>query len=421
MIHLRILSPVDVKRGIHDPVDESTLAGAKSIVDAVRRGGEVALREYAEKFDGLAPGASLIAGRPELEAAFHGLPIHEQEVLRRTADRIAAFAKAQRDSVRSFEFSIPGGIAAQEISPVAVAGCYAPGGRYPLPSTVLMTAVTARAAGVATVLVASPRPAPVTLAAAHVANADGVLRVGGAQAIAALAFGAGPIPAASVIVGPGNRWVTAAKHLVSGYVGIDMLAGPSELVVLADSSARPDVVAADLLAQAEHDDDALPILATDSAQLIAAVDAELDRQLATLPTGVTASAALRNGFAVLCKDLTEACSVVNELAPEHLEVMVRDEVAIRPHLHNFGGGFFGEAAAEVFGDYGAGPNHTLPTGGRARYTGGLSIFHFLRIRTTLRIHDAAAARPIVEDAISLARMEGLEGHARSAELRLPGS
>ena len=209
------------------------------------------------------------------------------------------------------------------VAPVDRAGCYAPGGRFPLPSSVLMTAVTARAAGVRDVWVASPRPDDVTLAAAAVAGADALLAVGGAQAIAALAYGAGDVPPCDVVVGPGNRWVTAAKKLVAGHVGIDMLAGPSELVVLADASADPATVAADLLAQAEHDPDALPVLVATDAELVDRVEIELERQLAALPTRDTAEPAIGNGFAVMAGNLDDAIEVCDRLAPEHLQVLDR--------------------------------------------------------------------------------------------------
>jgi phosphoribosyl-ATP pyrophosphohydrolase/phosphoribosyl-AMP cyclohydrolase/histidinol dehydrogenase len=269
-------------------------------------------------------------------------------------------------------------------------------------------------AGVERVWVASPKPAPVTLAAAAVAGADGLLAVGGAQAIAALAFGADPVPACDVVVGPGNRWVTAAKQLVAGSVAIDMLAGPSELVVLADRSADPAVVAADLLAQAEHDPDALPVLVTLDAALAGAVDAELERQLATLPTAATARAAVAHGVAVVAGDLAAACAVCDRLAPEHLQVMLADPGPAVARLRHYGALFIGSGSAEVLGDYGAGPNHVLPTGGTARHTGGLSVFTFLRVRTWLRM-DAPAA--LAADAAALARLEGLEAHARAAERR----
>jgi phosphoribosyl-ATP pyrophosphohydrolase/phosphoribosyl-AMP cyclohydrolase/histidinol dehydrogenase len=411
---LRRCAPADVEAARFDPVDSATLAAAERILDDVRSDGAAAVRGHAERLGDLDAGAPLVLERPALEAALAALPATDRDVLVRTADRIRAFATAQRAALTDLDVAVPGGRAGHTASPVDRAGCYAPGGRFPLPSSVLMTAVTARAAGVGTVWVASPRPAPVTLAAAAVAGADAVLAVGGAQAIAAFAYGADPIPAMDVIVGPGNRWVTAAKQRVAGRVGIDMLAGPSELVVLADAGADPDTVAADLLAQAEHDPDALPVLVTTAPALVDAVESALHRRLADLPTAATARAALVNGFAVPCATLDEAIAVCDRLAPEHLELLVADAADVAPRVRHYGGLFVGAGAAEVLGDYGAGPNHVLPTGAGARHTGGLSVLHFLRVRTWLRMDDPAA---LARDAAHLARLEGLEGHARSAERR----
>jgi histidinol dehydrogenase len=392
----------------------------------------------------------------------------QQELLTRVAGRIRAFAQAQRDSVTDISVAVPGGTAGHTVAPCAVAGCYAPGGRYPLPSSVLMTAVTARVAGVATVVVASPRPAPVTLAAAFVAGADVFLAVGGAQSIAAMAYGVGGVPACDVIVGPGNRWVTAAKSLIAGHCGIDMLAGPSECLVLADATGDARLIAADLLAQAEHDTDALPILVTTHEPLVAAVEAELAAQLAVLPTAATAAVSTAKGFAVVCADLETALAVTDTVAPEHLEVQVADADAVWRRVRNYGGMFIGTGTAEVFGDYGVGPNHVLPTSGTARYTGGLSVFTFLvrsggaqwsaaqrlgvrecvgagcvgvttlspitappqqaltpilrflqRIRTWLRSDgaDAAGLAAAIDDSAALARLEGLYGHEAAALAR----
>jgi phosphoribosyl-ATP pyrophosphohydrolase/phosphoribosyl-AMP cyclohydrolase/histidinol dehydrogenase len=258
----------------------------------------------------------------------------------------------------------------------------------------------------------------VTLAAAWVAGADALLAVGGAHAVGALAYGAGPVPRVDVIVGPGNRWVTAAKQLVAGQVGIDMLAGPSELVVLADGDASPDRIAADLLGQAEHDPDARPILVTWDPGLPSRVDAALERHLATLPTAPVAREAVANGFAVVCADVGEALRVCDRLAPEHLELLTADAPALAPRLRHYGGLFVGGASAEVFGDYGVGPNHVLPTGTAARFSGGLNVLHFSRVRTWLRLDETDPALPgLVADAAALARLEGLEAHARSAEDR----
>ena len=418
MNRLRTIPPDQVPDLRRDPVDEETMRRAAAIVEDVRVRGYEALVEHATHLGDIAPGDPVIHPRARLDEALRTIAPEDRALLERTAGRIGRFAEGQLASLSALDTEVPGGRAGHTIAPVERAGCYAPGGRFPLPSSVLMTALTARVAGVQTVWVASPRPEPVTLAAAAVAGADALLAVGGAQAIAALACGAGEVPACDVVVGPGNRWVTAAKQLVAGRVSIDMLAGPSEVVVVADGSADPALVAADLLAQAEHDDDALPILIALEDGLIDRVNGELARQLETLPTEPTASAAVAKGFAVKARDLDEAVALCNRLAPEHLELCIEDAPKIVDRLHHFGALFIGAGSAEVLGDYGTGPNHVLPTGGTARSMGGLSVLTFLRIRTWLRIDDLDAAASLNQDAAAFARMEGLEGHARSAEKRL---
>lgn len=250
---LRRLAAQDFRFQRRCALDEATVTQASAIVQDVQRRGEDALREYAARFDGLPSGEPLVRMRPELEAALARTPPQTRALLTRTAERIRGFADAQRRCLQELQFEIPGGVAGQTLCPLRTAGCYAPGGRYPLVSSILMTVVTARAAGVAQVWAASPRPAPLMLAAAAVAGADALLTIGGAHSIAALAYGCGPAPACDIVVGPGNRWVTAAKYVVSADVRIDMLAGPSELLVLADDTGNPVLIAADLLAQAEHD------------------------------------------------------------------------------------------------------------------------------------------------------------------------
>ena len=398
--------------------DAKTLAAAARIVEAVRTRGEVALRKHAERFGDVLPGAPLYHDRSDLAQARAGLGADDRARLERVAARIRAFAVAQRSALGPVRVPVPGGVAEHRIAPIERAGCYAPGGRHPLPSSVLMTTVTARVAGVRDVWVASPRPQPLTLAAAAVAGADGVLAAGGAQAIAALAYGAGPITPRDVIVGPGNRYVAAAKRLVSGAVAIDMLAGPSELTIFADGSADPATVAADLLAQAEHDPDAVPMLVTVDAALVERVERELACQLGDLPTADVARAALAHGGAVVVESTDDGIAACDAIAPEHLQLELRDADAVAPRLAHYGALFVGAGSAEVLGDYGAGPNHVLPTGGTARFSGGLSVYTFLRVRTWLRIADCAAARSVVEDAVWLGRAEGLEAHARAAERRL---
>lgn len=415
---MRRLDPSEAHRLERRAVDAETLAAASEIVAAVHSEGEEAARRYGEQFGEISKGGELLIPRSELDAAFENLPRSEQGLLQRTGERIGAFARAQREALAEVTVEIPGGRAGHGVSPVDRAGCYAPGGRYPLPSSVLMTAVTARVAGVANIVVASPRPSAVTLAAASVAGAASLLALGGAHAIAVLAYGIEGVEPCDVVVGPGNRWVTAAKHLVSAAVGIDMLAGPSELVVLADDTSDPATVAADLLAQAEHDPEALPVLITTSRHVADEVDAEIDRQLADLPTRTIAEPALETGFAVIVSGIDDAVELCDRLAPEHLQVMTKNAREVASRLGNWGGLFVGGGSAEVLGDYGAGPNHTLPTGGVARHRGGLSVLDFMRVRTWLEIDDPGGARQTTEDAVALARLEGLEAHARAAERRL---
>ena len=408
---LRRLTRQEVQARRLEAVDATTLAQSAKIVEDVRQGGMAEVLAYGAKLGDIQPGTRAILDTRALKAARAKLPAAACGLLERCAERIDQFARAQRACLTPLTVDVPGGQAGHTIAPVKRAGCYAPGGRFPLPTSVLMTAVTARAAGVGEVWVASPKPTLETQAAAAIAGADALLCIGGAQAIAAFAYGASPIPACDAIVGPGNRWVTAAKQLVAGRVAIDMLAGPSELVVLADASADAATVAADLLGQAEHDTDARAILVTDDEALVSAVDSELVAQLGSLPTAATARAALADSFCVVVQDLSEGADVCNILAPEHLEVMVRDVDDVTAQLHHYGALFIGLGAAEVFGDYGIGPNHVLPTGTGARFTGGLSVLNFLRVRTWLRGTPTASMR---NDAVGLARMEGLEAHARAA-------
>lgn len=415
---LSIVAAAEVSQAKRRAVDPETLVEAAAIVRDVQREGTTALRSYAERFGDRNPGDKLVLGPTEIERGLAGVSADDRALLERTAERIRRFAFKQRESLMDLRLHVPGGEAGHWVAPVERAACYAPGGRYPLPSSVLMTVITARAAGVDEVWLASPRPGPEILAAAAVAGADRILAVGGAHAIAALAYGAGEVPPCDVVVGPGNRWVTAAKMIVSGDVGIDMLAGPSELVVLADDSADPAIVAADLLAQAEHDDDALPVLVTTSPRLTLEVNAEIELQLKNLSTHKTAERAFNNGFIALAVDIEEAVALCNRLAPEHLQILTACPKEVVGRLRHWGGLFIGATGAEVLGDYGAGPNHTLPTGGVARYRGGLSVLDFLRVRTWLRLDSALAAREIIEDSVALARIEGLEAHARAAERRM---
>jgi phosphoribosyl-ATP pyrophosphohydrolase/phosphoribosyl-AMP cyclohydrolase/histidinol dehydrogenase len=404
---------------------------ASLILSDVHARGEAAVREWAEKLGELAAGAPLVIGREGMEDALASLPREERGILERARDRVFSFAQAQRAALCDIDVPVPGGRAGHAFIPVARAGCYVPGGRFPLPSSAIMTVCAAKAAGVPSIWCAGPKPSRATLAAAALSGAEGFLAAGGAQGIAALALGAG-LPPCDVVVGPGGRYAAAAKRLLAGVVGTEAPAGPSELLVIAGEGASPEVAAADLLAQAEHDVAALPAIvvfreasssreagreATRFATRFAGLlDEALARRLAELPepNRSTAAAALGNGWMLLARDGAEARAAAERFAPEHLELLVPDPRAWAASISCAGAVFLGPGSAEVFGDYGAGPNHCLPTGGAARFAAGLSVLTFLRARTWLEMDDPGILAP---EAAALARIEGLEGHARAAEMR----
>lgn len=410
---LRRVTAAGLTRSGDTAVDEGASHQAALIVEDVRERGETALRAHGERLGDIDPGANLIADRGDLKSAYETLDDDTRALLARSHARIERFARAQREGLNDLTIQIEGGQAGHRWIPVDTVGAYAPGGRYPLPSSVLMTVTPARVAGVTSVWLATPRPSDLSLAAAWVAGADGVLKVGGAQGVAALAFGT-VSPRVDLVVGPGNKWVTAAKRHLYGEVGIDGLAGPSEILVVADRSADTAMVAADLLAQAEHDVDAVPALLATSVEVADAVDRELESQLADLPTADVAKAALANGFCVIVDDIQHAAVLSDVVAPEHLALHVADPRAMAMLVRSYGSLFLGGPSAEAFADYGAGPNHVLPTGGSARFQAGLSVMTFLKPSTWL-----AMDRPddLIDDVARLAALEGLDGHARAARAR----
>ena len=416
---LRRVSLEDIGRQDRPADDPACEITAKRIMDEVQRGGESALARLAAELDGNS--GRLWYGADDFSEALASLGADEREALTRAAGRIRVFAEAQGASLVPVDIAVPGGRAGHDILPVERAGCYVPGGRYPLPSTVLMTALVAKTAGVADVAVACPRPSPIILAACALAGVDTLLAAGGAQAIAAFTYGIGTLSRRDVIVGPGNRYVAAAKRLAQATVRTDAPAGPSELLIVADASADPIALAWDLLAQAEHDPDAVPALAVTDESLLSAVEAALYSCLEELgiyrsESANIARAALGNGWAFVSGERAELAAAANRFAPEHLELALADPSGFARLCNHAGALFLRNASAEAFGDYGVGPNHTLPTSGRARSSGGLSVFDFIRIRTWLRLDSPDES--LVHDTATLARAEGLEAHARSAERRL---
>lgn len=409
------MTQTEVLSRTQQAVDPSALRDAASIVEDIRHGGEDAIRKYAARFDGTGPSDRLLFGPADLETAFQQLPDQTRRLVERTASRIGEFAMAQLTTLGDLSVAVPGGRAGHTLRPVACVGAYAPGGRYPLPSTVLMTVIPAKVAGVPQVWLASPRPIGVTLAAAHIAGASGVVSLGGAQAIAALAFGS-ISPRCDLIVGPGNKWVTAAKKYLFGEVGIDGLAGPSEILVVADDQCDPNLVARDLVAQAEHDPEALPMLVAMSAGFVDRVESEIVSQLRDLPTASIARASLDSGMAVVVSDMDAAATISNAVAPEHLAIHATGVNGRYAMFTAYGSMFIGAQTAEAHADYGVGPNHVLPTNGSARFASGLSVSTFLRTQTWLQLSDSYQ---IAEEVADFARLEGLEGHARAAVDRGP--
>ena len=388
------------------------------ILDDVRDGGDAAVRRYAEVLDGGAP-ESLEAPASALKQAYDDTEPELRAALHTAADRIRAFHEACLP--QSWMDAATG--LGERFTAMARAGVYAPGGQAAYPSTVLMTAVPARVAGVDEVVLATPArhgggPNPAVLAAAYVAGVDHVFQVGGAQAIAAMAYGTESVPKVDIVCGPGNIFVTLAKQMVYGEVAVDGLYGPTETLVIADASVDPAVCAADLLAQAEHDTLASPVFITTDAGTLDSVRAEIERQLRTLPKRDIATAAVENqGVAVLVDDLDQAVSLANLFGPEHMCLLVEEPGRLLGSIRNAGGVFLGEASPEVAGDYIAGPSHVMPTGGTARFNSSLGVHQFLKVTSVISL-DEEVFQALGEDAARLAEAEGLEGHARAARMRL---
>jgi len=404
-------------------LDEKVDAAVAAIVADVRARGDAALLEYTARFDRVsAPSvAALELSAAALDKALAELAPAEREALERAAARIRAFHERQLTSSWSLT-EADGTRLGQRITPLQRVGLYVPGGRAAYPSSVLMNAIPARVAGVAEIVMAVPAPDgvrnPLVLAAARLAGVARAFAIGGAQAIAALAYGTATIPAVDKIVGPGNAYVAAAKRRVFGAVGIDMIAGPSEILVIADATARPDWVTMDLFAQAEHDESAQAILLTPDAALIEAVAASIARGLRTMPRREVIAASLaRRGALVKVRDLAEACVLADRIAPEHLELAVADPEPLLARINNAGAIFLGHFSSEAVGDYCAGPNHVLPTGRSARFSSPLGVYDFQK-RSSIIAVSREGARTLGRLAATLAQGEGLPAHARSATLRV---
>jgi histidinol dehydrogenase len=403
-------------------LDADLMSQVGSIIDDVRQRGDTALIDCAAKFDGCAMQPSeLRISEEELRHIASNVDTNVLEALSEAIRNVRRFHEHERQ--HSWEIETEYGVRlGQSITPIERVGLYVPGGTASYPSSVVMNVVPAQVAGVQRIVVATPprslRENPAVAAALLQVGVSEVYAVGGAQAIAALAYGTETVPRVDKITGPGNRYVAAAKKLVFGTVGIDSIAGPSEIVIIADETARAELVAADLLAQAEHSEDASAILLTTSEQLANDVAAEVSRQMELLPRRTVVEKSLaRYGAIFVVPDLDEACALVNELAPEHLEIVTRDDDAVAARVRHAGAIFFGSYTPEVVGDYFAGPNHVLPTAGAARFSSALGVYDFVK-RTSVLRYSREALTHSAEKIATLAKAEGLDAHARSAVIRL---
>ncbi len=388
---------------------DTVLPAVRRIVGSVRRGGDKALRRYATRLDALPPQSQLRITREEMRKGWEETPASLQNAMRAAAKNIRAFAEKQMPTEWSFD-AAPGLVTGQVVRAVEAVGCYVPSGRHPLPSTLLMTVIPAQVAGVKRIVVVSPRPARETLAAAWMLGVDEFYRIGGAQAIAALAYGTESVAKVDKIVGPGNLYVTAAKKLVAFDCSIDMLAGPTEIVVTSERG-NPAAIASDLVAQAEHDPEALPIFVTTVDTLASRVIAEVRERVKS--NSIAHQSVERNGVVFLASSVEEAREITNRLAPEHLTV---DTEADLKWVRNAGSVFIGRYSPQPMGDYVSGPNHTLPTGTMARVRGGLSVLDFVKIVTVQRYTRQGLAE-LAPSAIALAEAEGLMGHAEAIRAR----
>ena len=385
------------------------------IINSVKTGGDNAVRDYTKKF-GDGDINSFKLSDDEISEAINKIDKDTINSIQYAIKNVSEFAKAQLASIKESEVNISGNILGHKIIPIESVGCYIPGGNYPLPSTAVMTIVPAKIAGVKRIVAVSPKIKPVTVAAAHLSGADEIYKIGGVQAIAALAYGTESIKKVNKITGPGNKYVTAAKKHVYGECGIDFLAGPSEVLIIADETANPKFVAADMLAQCEHDKDARAFLISTSKDFVLKVKNHAESFLETLQTKDIAKVSFEKSIAIVVDNINRAVQISNQKAPEHLELCFKNSKDFINEFTNYGSLFIGNYSAEVFGDYVSGTNHTLPTNQVAKYSGGLSVFDYLKIQT-YQIISETALNKTAEYASKLAKEEGLYAHKLAADIR----
>lgn len=391
------------------------ILSVNEIIKAVREKGDKAIREYAEKFGDGDIGEFRLSDK-EIKAAINNTDKKTISAIEYAINNVREFALAQYNSIKEIEVNINGNTIGQKIIPVDSAGCYIPGGNYPLPSSAIMTIVPAKVAGVKRVIATSPKIQDVTVTAAYLAGADEIYRIGGVQAIAAMAYGCESIEKVNKITGPGNKFVTSAKKQVYGECGIDFPAGPSEVMIIADENANPEFIAADMLAQCEHDKDARAFLICFSKEFALKVQEKALEFLKTLHTKGIADISFDKSVSIIVKSMEEAVELANKKAPEHLELCSNASFDIMKFT-NYGSMFIGSYSAEVFGDYVSGTNHTLPTNQVAKFSGGLSVFDYFKIQT-YQIINEKSLKQTAENASVLASQEGLFAHKLAADIRI---
>ena len=396
-------------------IEFETISSVNDIIDDVKKSGDGALIKYSRQFgDGLLD--SLEVSKDEIKKAYKNVDKKTIDAIKTSIDNVKLFAQKQFECLKNLDTEYDGIKLGHRIIPLKRAGCYIPGGNYPLPSTAVMTIVPAKTAGVKEVIACSPRIKDVTIVACDMAGADKIYKVGGVQAIAAMAYGTETIQRVDKIVGPGNKYVTAAKKQIYGDCGIDFLAGPSEVLIIADESADARFTAADMLAQCEHDRDARAYLICFSHKFAKEVDKYAKEMLKQLKTSEIAKISYEKSFAVVADNLEQSVEISEKRAPEHLELCIENARAKLDMFSNYGSLFLGNYSAEVYGDYCAGTNHTLPTNTVARYSGGLSVFDFLKVQT-YQYADKNAAKKLSKTAAIIAENEGLLAHKNAADIR----
>lgn len=412
---MKIINSKEIPSEFFEYKDFDILYSVDEIILDVKNNGDKAVKKYCEKFDGKIE--NIEVSKEEIEKAFNNIDEKTKEAIKKSIENVKKFAQAQYNSIKEFEIENNGIKLGQKIIPLERTGAYVPGGNYPLPSSAIMSCVPAKVAGVKEIIMCSPKIKDVTIVAGILAGADRIFRIGGVQAIASMAYGTETIPKVDKITGPGNKFVTFAKKQVFGVCGIDFLAGPSEVMIIADDTANSRFVAADFLAQCEHDKDASGILLTTSIKIAKEVEKQIEIYLKKLKTSEITKEALKNSYIIIVENMEEAIKIANKKAPEHLEIMTKENDKIKDKLTAYGSLFIGDYSAEAVGDYCSGTNHILPTNSVARYSAGLSVFDFIKIVTTQEAIKEKS-KDVIKTASILAEQEGLMAHKLACDVRI---